>query len=106
MNDMNQPDPKESAPPPKQCLGVKQRQTLVLGNFEHTRKRLAQKKVIPLIQFCVFAYNCDPQYHGDAKDILHTDFVSEGSSVQVPQGLEYAIGAVEALLKALKEKQA
>ena len=88
---------------PTACPEQRRKTPLMEKEFEHTRKRLARDKVLPLVQFVVFAYNCSDRSH-ERKDAYHIDYASAGSDVKVNGGLEASIVAVEHLLKALKEK--
>lgn len=69
----------------------------------HLRSRLAQRKIAPLVQFMVYTFNCPEKTH-ESPEEFHVDFVSVGSNVAVPGGLQQSIAAVEVLLAALKAK--
>lgn len=87
------------------CANQDRKKVLVDEEFKHTRKRLSRGGVAPLVQFTVFAYNCDKKYHeGTEGNPFHIDFSSVGSDVVVPNGLQASIAAVEQLLAALKAK--
>ncbi len=85
------------------CPDQKRKTPILHQEFLHTRKRLARMKIAPLVQFCVFAYNCDDKSH-ERKDTYHVDYSTMGSDVPLEGGLQASIAAVEALLTALKAK--
>lgn len=86
----------------KPCFSQVTRTKLVEDEFQHTQKRLARSKVLTVVQFTVFAFNCSE--HPEAKDAFHIGYSSLGSDVIVPGGLQTAIAATEQLLAALKAK--
>jgi len=88
---------------PKSCPEQIKKTALVEEEFHHTRKRLARAKVAPLVQLCVFAYDCNDKGH-DGANAYHIDFASMGSDVQVHGGIQASVAACEALLAALRVK--
>lgn len=90
------------------CIEQRQKTKLLEEEFAHTRKRLARLKVAPLLQFCVFAYNCKSEVHGEESDPFHCDYSSQLANIDaigVPHGLQSTIAALEHLLSALKSRQ-
>ncbi len=103
---MNETTPnlaEQVSPCPEQARKTK----MLEEEFLHTRKRLARSKILPVLQFTVFAYNCDRKNHpelAEGSGAFHTDYASMGSDVVVPNGLPATIAAVEHLLAVLKSK--
>lgn len=85
------------------CRAQITRTQLVQDEFRHTQKRLARGKVLTVVQFSVFAFNCPDKSHTE-ENTFHIGYASVGSDVVVPGGLQTAIAATEQLLAALKAK--
>ncbi len=64
---------------------------------------MARAKVAPLLQLCVFAYDCTDKGHS-APGTYHIDFSTMGSTVEIQGAIPASIAATEALLAALKAK--
>ncbi len=105
MDETTKPESTE----PAACIAQRQKTKMLEEEFNHTRKRLARQQIVPLLQFNVFAYNC--QNH-DKPNLVHIDYSSQLTDASVilnsPEGGQYGtqqvINAVEHLLAALKER--